>query len=240
MTSSSGHGRWPARLRRHRRPVGWWLPAIPLVLAALTVLVLLHEGGHLLRRPPHRHAGHRVLRRLRARRLGLAHPLGPARRPQGHPRRRLREGRRHDRPGEGRPRPRGPRRSAPPAGRAASPSWPPGPVANLAFGLLLLVAAADRRPLRRARAPDRSAPSGRLGRAPRSVTTGTLEGMGELVTDLDGYADTMGDPGRPGRRGTDPLPLPRRRRPDLRRRRRHAGRGASCASSASSRSASAS
>jgi membrane-associated protease RseP (regulator of RpoE activity) len=170
-----------------------WLPAVPLVLAALTVLVLLHEGGHLLAA---RRTGMQateyfagfgpVVLAWRTRsglRVGLkAIPaggyvkvVGMTRREQVDP--------------ELEPRTfRAATRSRRLAVVAA------GPVVNLAFGLLLLVVAAGADPF----SGQSSGPFGALRagwEATSSVTTGTLDGMGRLVTDLDGYVATVSDPG---------------------------------------------
>jgi membrane-associated protease RseP (regulator of RpoE activity) len=170
-----------------------WIPAVPVVLAGLTGLVLLHEGGHLLAA---RRTGMRateyfagfgpVVLAWRTRsglRVGLkAIPAGGyvkvtgmTRREEVDPAHEAETFRAASRP----------RRLAVVAA---------GPVANLALGLLLLVLAAAFDPF-----PDQAGGAASAVRtgwdSAATVTTGTLDGMGRLVTDLDGYVATMRDPG---------------------------------------------
>lgn len=169
-----------------------WLPSIPIVLAGLTMLVLLHEGGHLFAaRRAGVHAteffagfGPVVLawRTRTGLRVGLkAIPAGGYVKVVGMTSKEdvgdVPEARTYRAASRGR--------------RLAVVAA--GPAVNLAFGLLLLVVAAvgdpapgaDRDPVTAARA----------GWASTSlVTTGTLGGVGQLVGDLDGYVATFGDP----------------------------------------------
>jgi membrane-associated protease RseP (regulator of RpoE activity) len=68
-----------------------------------------------------------------------------------------------------------------------------GPLVNLLLGVVLFVAASAADPL-----PGQSGgPFGALGQAWRStslVATTTVTGVGDIVADLDGYAVTLGDP----------------------------------------------
>lgn len=173
--------------------LGWWMPAVPIVLGGLTLLVLIHEGGHLLAA---RRAGMQVTeyfagfgpvvvawRTRSGLRVGLkAIPAGGYVKVVGMTSREkvapehlgatFREASRG-------------RRLAVVAA---------GPVVNLVFGLLLLVGA-------HAADPFTNQAGGPLGAVPAAwstastVTVGTVRGVGALVTDLDGYAATFADPG---------------------------------------------
>jgi len=169
-----------------------WLPAVPVVLAGLTGLVLLHEGGHLVAA---RRAGVHATeffagfgpvvvawRTTSGLRVGLkAIPAGGYVKVVGMTARERVEGVDERR-----------------TFRAASRSRrlavvAAGPVVNLAFGLVLLVVAAIADPATGTRGD--VAASARAGwDATALVTTGTVEGVGRLVTDLDGYVATLGDP----------------------------------------------
>jgi membrane-associated protease RseP (regulator of RpoE activity) len=172
--------------------LAWWLPAIPVVLAALTVLVLMHEGGHLVAaRRTGMHATEffagfgPVVVAWRTRsglRVGLkAIPAGGYVKIVG-----MTAKEQVDEALE-------PRtfRAATRARRLAVVAA--GPVVNLVFGVLLLAVAAAADPL-----PGQAGgPFGPLSMAWESasfVTTGTVEGMGDLVGDLDGYVAALADP----------------------------------------------
>jgi membrane-associated protease RseP (regulator of RpoE activity) len=172
--------------------MGWWLPAVPVVLAALTVLVLMHEGGHLLAAKRtgmeateffagfgpvvvawRTRSGLRVgLKAIPA--GGYVKVVGMTGREKVDPELEARTFRAASRS----------RRLAVVAA---------GPVVNLVFGLLLLIGAAAADPM-----PGQAAgPVGALGvawDAATLVTTGTVDGVGALVTDIDGYVATFGDP----------------------------------------------
>ena len=172
--------------------MGWWLPAVPVVLAVLTLLVLLHEGGHLVaaRRTGmeateffagfgpvvvawRTRSGLRVgLKAIPA--GGYVKVVGMTGREKVDPELEVRTFRAASRG----------RRLAVVAA---------GPLVNLVFGLLLLVVAAGADP----QPGQAGGPFGALGSAwdaAHLVTTGTVEGVGDLVTDIDGYVATFGDP----------------------------------------------
>lgn len=171
---------------------GMWLPAIPVVLAGLTVLVLVHEGGHLVAaRRTGMHATEffagfgPVVFAWRTRtglRVGLkAIPAGGYVKIVGM------TGRERVDPsleaGTFRAATR-PRRLAVVAA---------GPAVNLALGLVLLVLSAIGAP-REGQAPGPTGAVTAGWEMTAMVTTGTVDGLGRLVTDLDGYARTLGAP----------------------------------------------
>jgi membrane-associated protease RseP (regulator of RpoE activity) len=172
--------------------LAWWLPAIPIVLAVLTVLVLIHEGGHLVAaRRTGMHAteffagfGPVVVawRTATGLRVGLkAIPAGGYVKVLG-----MTSKEKVDPELEA-----GTFRRATRARRLAVVAA--GPVVNLVFGVLLLALAAAADPM-----PGQGAgPFGALDQAWEGtsiVTTGTVEGVGNLVTDLDGYVAALSDP----------------------------------------------
>ena len=172
--------------------MGWWLPAVPVVLAGLTVLVLLHEGGHL-------YAARRTgmlateffagfgpvvvaWRTKSGLRVGLkAIPAGGYVKVVGM------TGREKVDPSVEAQTFRAGTRGRRLAVVAA------GPAVNLAFGLALLIGAAAADPF-----PGQAGgPVGAVTTAwdaASLVTTGTVSGVGDLVGDLDGYVTTLGDP----------------------------------------------
>ncbi len=170
----------------------WWMPAVPVVLVVLTALVLVHEGGHL----------------VAARRTGMLATeffagFGPVvfawRTPSG-----LRVGLKAI-PAGGYVKVVGmtAREVVDPdleAGTFRAASRPrrlavvaAGPIVNLVLGLVLLVLAAGFDPM-----PGQD--EGAAGAveagwdATSMITTGTLDGLGQLVTDLDGYVGTLRHP----------------------------------------------
>lgn len=170
-----------------------WLPAVPLVLAGLTVLVLLHEGGHLWAA---RRAGIHateffagfgpVVVAWRTRsglRVGLkAIPAGGYVKLVGMTAREAVDPELES----------GTYRAAGRGRRLAVVAA--GPVANLALGLLLVVAA-------RGFDPGAGQDPGALGAVKAgwsdtvAIGVGTVEGVGQLVTNLDAYVGAVSDPG---------------------------------------------
>lgn len=167
--------------------LGWWLPAVPVVLVVLTALVLLHEGGHLVAaRRAGMHAteffagfGPVVVawRTASGLRVGLkAIPAGGYVKVVGmthkervapeHAGATFREASR--------------------ARRLAVVAAGPG--VNLAFGLVLLVVAFAGEGAR----PVAAVEGG--WKTTSAVTIGTLQGVGALVGDLGGYTSALRDP----------------------------------------------
>ena len=172
--------------------LGLWLPTVPAVLAVLTALVLIHEGGHLVAaRRSGMHATEffagfgPVVVAWRTRsglRVGLkAIPAGGYVKVVGMTGREKVDPELEARTF----------RAASRRNRLAVVAA--GPLVNLVFGLVLLTVAAVADPF-----PGQAGgPLGALGTAWEGaslVTTGTVEGVGDLVTDLDGYVSTLGDP----------------------------------------------
>ena len=173
--------------------MGWWLPAVPVVLAGLTVLVLLHEGGHLVaaRRTgmlaTEFFAGFGPVvfawRTTSGLRVGLkAIPAGGYVKVVGM------TGREKVDPALEAQTFRAGSRGRRLAVVAA------GPVVNLAFGLLLLVGAAAADPLPGQAGGPARRPRRRPGTPRRWSRPAPSTGVGDLVTDLDGYVATLGDP----------------------------------------------
>lgn len=170
----------------------WWLPAVPVVLAGLTALVLLHEAGHLwAARRAGIHATEYfagfgpVVVAWRTRsglRVGLkAIPAGGYVKVVGMTARERVAGVAESRTF----------RAASRGRRLAVVAA--GPLVNLVFGLVLLVLAALADPATTTRG-DAVAAARSGWDATALVTTGTIDGVGRLVTDLDGYASTLADP----------------------------------------------
>lgn len=171
---------------------GVWLPAIPLVLLGLTVLVLVHEGGHLLAaRRTGMHATEffagfgPVVVAWRTRsglRVGLkAIPAGGYVKIVGMTARERVE-------------------PALEAGTFRAATRPrrlavvaAGPAVNLVLGLVLVTLSAFGSP-RGEQNPGPVAAAKAGWEMTAAVTTGTIEGLGHLVTNLDGYVATLGDP----------------------------------------------